>query len=79
MELYPSRWVRGAVEDLVRLLDGRTSEEIGKALDISPKTVDVHRANLMRKMGAATRAESVRMMGRSNALPQAGHPHTRHS
>lgn len=55
--------------DVLRgLLDGRTSKEIAKALDISPKTVDVHRANVMRKMGAATSAELVRMVGRGARL-----------
>lgn len=51
-------------EVLGGLLDGRTSKEIGKALEISPKTVDVHRANLVRKMNVATSAELVRLMGR---------------
>lgn len=51
--------------DVLRgLLDGRTSKEIGRALDISPKTVDVHRANVMRKMGVETSAELVRVVGR---------------
>jgi len=46
------------------LLDGRTSKEIGKALAISPKTVDVHRANVMRKMNVENSAELVRLLGR---------------
>ncbi len=46
------------------LLDGRTSKEIAKKLAISPKTVDVHRANVMRKMGVDTSAELVRLVGR---------------
>lgn len=51
--------------DVLRgLLDGRTSKEIAKELDISPKTVDVHRANLIRKMDAITSADLVRMLGR---------------
>jgi FixJ family two-component response regulator len=59
--------------DVLRgLLDGRTSKEIAKALDISPKTVDVHRANVMRKMGVDSSAELVRRVGRhlSDDLPQ---------
>lgn len=59
------------VDVLRGLLDGRTSKEIAKALDISPKTVDVHRANVMRKMGAATSAELVRMVGRGAKLSSA--------
>lgn len=41
------------------LIDGLTSKLIGKRLDISPRTVDVYRARLMRKAGAATTAELV--------------------
>ena len=36
------------------LIDGLTSKLIGKHLGISPRTVDVYRARLMRKTGAAT-------------------------
>ena len=41
------------------LIDGLTSKQIGKRLDISPRTVDVFRARLMRKVGASTTAEMV--------------------
>ena len=41
------------------LIDGLTSKLIGKRLDISPRTVDVYRARLMRKYGAATTHELV--------------------
>lgn len=41
------------------LIDGRTSKGIGKHLGISPRTVDVYRARLMRKTGAATAPELV--------------------
>jgi PAS domain S-box-containing protein len=36
------------------LIEGLTSKQIGKRLEISPRTVDVYRARLMRKYGAAT-------------------------
>lgn len=52
------------LEVLRSLLDGRTSKEIAKVLKISPKTVDVHRANVMRKMHVETSAELVRLLGR---------------
>ena len=41
------------------LINGLTSKQIGKNLGISPRTVDVYRGRLMRKMGAATTAELV--------------------
>lgn len=41
------------------LIDGLTSKQIGKSLAISPRTVDVYRARLMRKVGAATTPELV--------------------
>ena len=41
------------------LIQGLTSKGVGKRLGISPRTVDVYRARLMRKLGAATTAELV--------------------
>lgn len=41
------------------LVEGLTSKGIGKRLGVSPRTVDVYRARLMRKMGAATTGELV--------------------
>jgi PAS domain S-box-containing protein len=41
------------------LIHGLTSKQIGKQLAISPRTVDVYRARLMRKYGAATTTELV--------------------
>jgi PAS domain S-box-containing protein len=41
------------------LIQGLTSKLVGKRLGISPRTVDVYRARLMRKVGAATTAELV--------------------
>lgn len=46
---------------------GKLSKEIAKFLDISPRTVEVHRRNIMHKMGADTVAQLVRMvMGHSS-------------
>ena len=42
-----------------RLLQGMTSKEIGKALLISHRTVEIYRARLMRKYGASTAADLV--------------------
>jgi PAS domain S-box-containing protein len=41
------------------LIQGLTSKLVGRRLDISPRTVDVYRARLMRKTGAATSTELV--------------------
>ena len=41
------------------LIEGLTSKGIGRRLDISPRTVDVYRARLMRKTGASTTLELV--------------------
>ncbi len=41
------------------LIEGLTSKLIGKRLAISPRTVDIYRARLMRKYGAATTPDLV--------------------
>jgi PAS domain S-box-containing protein len=46
-------------EVAARLLDGMTSKEIGKELEISHRTVEIYRARLMRKYKANTTAELV--------------------
>jgi DNA-binding NarL/FixJ family response regulator len=46
--------------DVLHLLAlGHTNQEIGKKLFISVRTVDTHRAHIMRKLGLETRAELV--------------------
>lgn len=44
------------------LVQGGTSKQIGRQLAISPRTVDVYRARLMRKVGAATAGELVKRL-----------------
>lgn len=44
------------------LIEGRTSKQIGKTLDISHRTVDIYRARLMRKFKASTSAELVQRL-----------------
>ncbi|WP_022948721.1 response regulator transcription factor [Methylohalobius crimeensis] len=47
------------VMDLV--LSGLSNKEIARKLDLSPRTVEVHRTHVMHKMGAANLAELVSM------------------
>lgn len=43
------------------LLAGQSNKFIGRSLNISPRTVEVYRANVMRKMQAASLSELVRL------------------
>jgi len=49
-------------EVAAQLLHGLTSKEIGRVLGISHRTVELHRARLMRKYAAATTAELVQKL-----------------
>ena len=44
------------------LLLGRSMEEIATALEISPRTAKFHQANLLRKLGAESRLDLLRLM-----------------
>jgi FixJ family two-component response regulator len=58
------------VMDLVIL--GKSNKEVARALDISPKTVEVHRSHVMVKMQADSLAELVRIAG--NCTISKGNP-----
>ncbi len=63
-DLSPKRALRHELTPREReiaalLIEGLTSKLVGKRLAISPRTVDVYRARLMRKTGAATTPELV--------------------
>lgn len=49
-------------EVAARLLEGMTSKEIGRCLDISHRTVEIYRTRLMRKYGADSSAELVQKL-----------------
>jgi len=49
-------------EVAAQVMRGMTSKEIGKTLAISHRTVEIHRARLMRKYAAATTAELVQKL-----------------
>ena len=49
------------LEVLRHVIGGETNKETALALGISPRTVEVHRAAVMRKLGARNAAEMIRM------------------
>ncbi|WP_448596092.1 response regulator [Thermoflexus hugenholtzii] len=55
-------------EILVLLAQGKSYQEIAQTLFISVKTVDFHRANLMRKLGLKNRAELVQFAMRRGLI-----------
>jgi FixJ family two-component response regulator len=48
---------------------GNTNKEAGRQLGISPRTIEYHRANIMKKLGAKNATDLVRIV--MNAVPQA--------
>ncbi len=44
------------IEVMERIVEGKANKEIAAALDLSTKTVEFHRANVMKKMGAESLA-----------------------
>lgn len=54
------------------LVEGKTSKLIGRQIGLSPRTVEMHRAKLMKKFGAATSSELVhRLVGGASPVPTA--------
>lgn len=49
-------------EVLDQLVRGRSVEEIGEALGISPRTAKFHQANVLTKLGIASRVELLRLL-----------------
>ena len=47
-------------EILQMTVEGQTSQEVGDKLTISPRTVEVHRSNLMNKLGLHNQTELIR-------------------
>src|SRR5262245_5070870 len=52
--------------------EGKTSAVIGAQLSISPRTVEAHRANLMRKLGIHKQTELVRYALQRGIMPLSG-------
>ena len=49
-------------EVLDLMTQGKQNKAIAQVLDVSPRTIEIHRARVMEKMGAQSVAELVRMM-----------------
>ena len=49
-------------EVLDLMTQGKQNKAIGQDLGVSPRTIEIHRARVMEKMGAQSVAELVRMM-----------------
>ena len=56
-------------EILQLVAEGHSSSDIGERLHVSPRTVETHRANLMRKLGLRTRTDLLRYAFRHGILP----------
>jgi len=52
----------GREQDVLReLVAGRPNKLVAHALNISPRTVEIHRANMMEKLGVRSLSEAVRL------------------
>jgi len=55
------RLTRREREVLAGVADGLSNRMIGERLAISPRTVEIHRANMLNKMGASHTSEAIRI------------------
>jgi FixJ family two-component response regulator len=46
---------------LVQIVSGASNKEAGRSLKISPRTIEIHRARIMEKLGAKNAADLVRI------------------
>lgn len=56
-------------EVLTGLIEGRANKVIAHELDISPRTVEIYRANLMTKLGVRTLSEALRIAFAAGLIP----------
>jgi len=49
------------LEVLQLMIEGNSNKEIGRQLNISPRTAEIHRGNMMRKLRARSPSEAVRV------------------
>ena len=53
---------------LVRVIEGDSNKEIAQRLAISPRTVEIHRGNMLARLEARSTAEAVRIGVHSGLL-----------
>lgn len=58
-------------EVLLHLIDGKANKSIALAIGLSPRTVEVHRSNLMSKLGIGSLTEAVRLAYAAGVLSDA--------
>ncbi len=69
--LKPLLHITPRQREILRLIAiGRTNREIAEVLDISVRTVEVHRFNLMRRMEVRNVAQLLRQSLQLNLLPR---------
>jgi DNA-binding CsgD family transcriptional regulator len=49
-------------QTLAQIIRGASSKEAARALGVAPRTIEFHRANLMRKLGARNSAQLVALV-----------------
>jgi FixJ family two-component response regulator len=62
---------------LLEMLNGLTNLEIAKSLGLSPRTVEIHRGNMMKKLGATSPARAARTALEAGLSDEADHFATR--
>jgi DNA-binding NarL/FixJ family response regulator len=68
-EAPPTQTLSAREREIVQLLaEGNSNKDIARALNISVKTAETHRSNVMRKMGFASLAELVRYAIRNSII-----------
>jgi DNA-binding NarL/FixJ family response regulator len=68
-ETVPTQTLSAREREIVQLLaEGNSNKDIARALNISVKTAETHRSNVMRKMGFESLAELVRYAIRNNII-----------
>jgi len=68
-DAVPAQTLSAREREIVQLLaEGSSNKDIARALNISVKTAETHRSNVMRKMGFDSLAELVRYAIRNNII-----------